>query len=532
MKLLGLILFFSQIVLAGMTQGQIKLQIQNNEAVLTPNKGFHFNDKAPAYFQSASKVLPTTKTEQKLVFKSDTQNIEGSLTFYVCDDAKTICEKHDMKVDFKKGTSSSAKIQQANDQLAEKKQPSKDIASNGKTTLLIFSAPWCPACMRMHSEVFPKAQVKSLFKKIEVKKINIDLVENEHISNQYGIKAIPTVVLVNEKGEEMFRWLDYQPADKFARELKNEMNAQDTLSTLEKKVIAGDIESSVKLGKIYYGKMDWEKAVKYLAPSKKLSDTNLRLSAEVNLAMEAKDEDEKKTPEYQQALEKAFVLSSSVIDQVRWKLDLAESKKETIEKSFVKDIVHQLQELEKNKQLNSLFEQSTYGDPAGLSTAEILDMQARAYSVLKDEASKKVVEKKIEAYMQKAKLNYDYPGQVVAAIQYMNQIGDTKQAEMMSQKLIEKYPKTYVYYNRYASFLTKQNRHADALVQINKALEFKEGNEPQLNTSKIKILKSLKQNKEALDLLNSTLEMIKPNPEKYKRTKASLEKIKEELVKQ
>ena len=67
--------------------------------------------------------------------------------------------------------------------------------------------------------------------------------------------------------------------------------------------------------------------------------------------------------------------------------------------------------------------------------------------------------------------------------------------------------------------------------EIDKALQFKEGNEPQLNVAKIKILKNLAKKTEALALVEKTQELIKLAPEKYKRTKVTLESFQKELSK-
>ena len=67
--------------------------------------------------------------------------------------------------------------------------------------------------------------------------------------------------------------------------------------------------------------------------------------------------------------------------------------------------------------------------------------------------------------------------------------------------------------------------------QIELALKFKEGNEPQLNLAKIKILKELGQKKEALNLIEVTKKLAEPYPTKYKRTVAQLNDLKTSLEK-
>ena len=88
-----------------------------------------------------------------------------------------------------------------------------------------------------------------------------------------------------------------------------------------------------------------------------------------------------------------------------------------------------------------------------------------------------------------------------------------------------------MYYDRYAKMLLKQKRYDEALTQINSALSFKEGNEPQLNLVKVRILTGQKKKDEAIALVDQTLSLIEPFPDKYKRTKSSLVGIKDDLQK-
>lgn len=62
---------------------------------------------------------------------------------------------------------------------------------------LYFSAPWCGPC-RMFGPVMDKVGTQ-----VTVEKINID--ENQEMSSKYSVRSIPTTILVNESGEELFR---------------------------------------------------------------------------------------------------------------------------------------------------------------------------------------------------------------------------------------------------------------------------------------------------------------------------------------
>lgn len=62
---------------------------------------------------------------------------------------------------------------------------------------LYFSAPWCGPC-RMLGPIMEKVG-----QKYEVEKINVD--ENQELSAQFGVRNVPTVILVDESNKELER---------------------------------------------------------------------------------------------------------------------------------------------------------------------------------------------------------------------------------------------------------------------------------------------------------------------------------------
>lgn len=519
-----LTLIFSLSAFARKTEGQVQTVVEKLEIVLTVKKGFHFNDKAPAsvvFDDTEAKLKPTVKTEQKFVFKILEKATKAKLEYYVCDDAKTVCEPHKEEIVLAKRTSA-----------AEVKKDNEPFVA-GKTTLLKFSAPWCPACIRLQSETMNKPEVKALLGKVSVQEINIDLVENEKISDYYGVKAIPTVILVNEMGAEIKRWLDYQPVKTFAAELKTALKETDTVNQLTTKAEAGDVVAATKLGYNAYNKMNWNDAIKWFSYSKAEKDLNYKLSAEINLAQDDLGGNEESKKAYVQALEKGFTLTTSVVDQARWKLDHMEQLKElkkNIDADAIKALENQLTELKSQKDLGALFAKSTLGDNTNFEKAEVLDMIKRLYTLADKKEQSQKVQTEILAAIDKVKLSTKTPGQMISAIWYYTQAEAPQKAEQLLKQLIKDYDKTYVYYQRYASFLSKQKRFDEALAQANLALQFKEGNEPQLNLVKVKILKELGKKDEALALIESTLKITETYPNKYKRTQTALIDLKKNLT--
>ncbi len=59
-------------------------------------------------------------------------------------------------------------------------------------TILIFTAKWCPACVKMEQTVWPKVDTTGY----KVYKVDIDEVENA--TRDYKIHTIPTVIIGKE----------------------------------------------------------------------------------------------------------------------------------------------------------------------------------------------------------------------------------------------------------------------------------------------------------------------------------------------
>jgi len=63
--------------------------------------------------------------------------------------------------------------------------------------VLKFQAPWCQPCKLLD------AQLKRLFPLLEIQKVNTD--EERQLAVQYNIRSIPTLILLDEVGEEQKR---------------------------------------------------------------------------------------------------------------------------------------------------------------------------------------------------------------------------------------------------------------------------------------------------------------------------------------
>jgi len=78
---------------------------------------------------------------------------------------------------------------------------------------LYFSAPWCGPC-RMFGPI-----MEEVSKEIPVQKVNVD--DENDLAMQYGVRSVPTIVLVNESGKELSRHVGVQQKSMVLENYKN-----------------------------------------------------------------------------------------------------------------------------------------------------------------------------------------------------------------------------------------------------------------------------------------------------------------------
>ncbi len=532
-----LLTLFSTLCLAArLTDGKVVTKIAKNEIRLTVMSGFHFNTEAPAsakFDESSSVAKPSTKTEKSFIYKIPKDSKKAQLSFYVCDDKKTVCEQQQASIDL--ATSQISQVEKKPLAVNFEKVTSLESV-DGKPTLLIFSAPWCPACIRMQTETYPVASVAKELNKIHFKKVNSDLVENFELSEKFHIKAIPTHILLNAKGEEVYRWLDFQPANTFAKSLAAETKKIESSSqSLQVKAAQGDLEAASQLGMREYNSMNCTDAVKWLSISKKPEDRKYKLAAEVNCA-ENNVEDNKESKEaHLQTLEKAIALTESEWDQIRWLTTLIENKKEAGPlsadmKSKASETVNRIEQLLKVN-VKQLLSESTYGEAASFEKEEMLYTKANLQELLElKEDKKKTLDRSVQL-LSKRKLSVNRPGEMLIAIAYLREAGEIKKVEALYESLIKKYPSTYVYYEKYARFQHKNKNLEAALALSDKAIAYSEGNDPQLYLLRVRILKDMKQIEKATAEVEKALALKDIEHKRFKKTMAQLKTLKDDLRK-
>jgi hypothetical protein len=89
------------------TDGKDHLKLSGKKIVVTLDKGFHFVMESPAGLYMDGEMgstPPLKKTINQMVFDvSSVKDKSFTVSFYVCDDKKTVCESHEAHLKVQKG---------------------------------------------------------------------------------------------------------------------------------------------------------------------------------------------------------------------------------------------------------------------------------------------------------------------------------------------------------------------------------------------------------------------------------------------
>ncbi len=255
-------------------------------------EGFHFNEKAPNTLQIEGQAIkPQLFSARRLEFVGLPKDLTaGKAYLYICDDAITFCEPRILEL--KAGTTSAPKVQGIKKRGAINKYgfieddfgAAVALAKEKKQLLLLdFSARWCPGCMRLESEIFPKTEFKALTKDMVKVKIDTDRFENSVLGERFKIQGIPTLLVLNLNQEEVDRIYDYQPMavlEKFFLAAKADPSS---IQDLQARAASNkDPQASLLLGRRLMMAGQLEASINYLKVMK--PEPPELLTAQVNLA--------------------------------------------------------------------------------------------------------------------------------------------------------------------------------------------------------------------------------------------------------
>ena len=563
MKALILIAIFScQTVWARISDDKVHLNVKGTKVVGSVDKGFHFNVEAPAALQSMDSkvsVAPEKKAEKEIIF--DTAKLEGqpfTLDYYVCDDAKTVCEQHGGQFQIAAGELKTLGVDKSMPMAkpaavspAKKKEVAAKVNAHGfiendleaalkqaakqkKKVLVDFRAPWCPACIRLETEVFGQKSFQEATKDVIKVSINVDLNDNKALTDQYSAKAIPVLVLMDANGQELYRSLDFKPTDVLAPELKAAIkNEKTTYAQLQKAADKDDKTAILDLGRREFKALNFEQAFKWL--SKTNDEPLMRANAEVSMWSERAEKDEKQGPAYLEVLKKNIALFPDSLESISWRNEWAKKSNEgkTALAPEVKEVLRTNSQkisnlLSDEKARAQTFKDTQLGDYSRFEKAELLSQNVDNISLLSPPDEKKAKED-LAAEVKKMDLTVKRPGEMLMAMGYMDQADEKKAVVEGYEKLIKAHPEAYVYYRRLARFYLKEKDYAKALPPAQKTVEL--GTDLPLQHLELlaKVQKGLSQKAEAQKTVAKALALPEARIEKNQKTVKALEELNKTL---
>ncbi|MFS4460556.1 thioredoxin fold domain-containing protein [Bdellovibrio sp. HCB2-146] len=552
---------------ARLSDGKVHFKLEKTKVVGTVDKGFHFNKEAPASaLVNGKEIEPSIKEEKSLSFEVGNANFVN-LNLYVCDDKKTVCEEHSYGYAIQNGkletSGGKAKadpgIALKNSKPAEEKKASPKMGllsaevkmnSHGfienefaiammqaeqknQLVLVDYGAPWCPACVRLETEVFGTKEFQKLTKNVVKLYLNADKVANKEFGAKYKIKALPTLIVLNAKGEEIYRHLDFATTDVLVKELGPQFKkATVDWAKLEESATKGDKKAQKQLAARAMNMLDYENAVKWFEMlGEKSSDYAY---SETSLWSEKYSKDSVANLQgYVQVLNKWITaLPESYVSLVS-RNDLAG----TYDDKQIPDTVKA--ELQKNVELAQALlvtekKSKKMWKEFGMSVApyereEILSNMITSLKKLdkKDDVEKAKAE--LRGLLEKKDLSINRPGEVLAGLSYFRQVDMKDKEEQWLLDLDKANPGTYSYPMKLARFYMREKKFDQALPYAQLAVERGDG----LRLSNLKVLaevqKELKQKDAAKKSIEQALALPEAKLERYQTTTKALEDLKKSL---
>ncbi|WP_168196646.1 thioredoxin family protein [Bdellovibrio sp. ZAP7] len=544
---------------ARLSDGKAHLKLKGSQIFASVDEGFHFNKDAPAALVRGEESIDAVKKEPKeFIFDAaKAQKKPFAVNYYVCDDKNTVCEAHEEKFQITNGKLVAASGGTAT--VAEKavntamvvEAPLKKnkhgfyedsfnaalkLAAKEKKLLLVdFNAPWCPSCIRLESEAFGEAEFIKATEKFIKFSLNVDKPALKDIGKKYGIRGIPTMIVMNPKGEELTRILDYKPAPVLAKEIAIfQASNKATLTELRKKAEAGDLEARKVLADQAYAALKFEDVVKWLAPTGEQS--LLLANSEIRVAESAYEKDKKNAAEYRKTFERWIAVFPHSIDAIEWRPELmklikGESKEASAEiKKIGAENISEIQKLlDDEKARAETFAVNKFGDMTGFEKAELLSQQIETYKLMnetkKSEESAAVLAKEVATF----NLSVERPGQVLVALPYIKTANMKKNAQEWLEKLLKAHPDSDVYLMKLVVFHMREKQFAQALPYAEKVAVMKSDSALYYQGILADVLKELKQKEKAMDVISKALAMPEAKLESNKSVVTGLLDLKKSL---
>ncbi|MDX1933973.1 MAG: thioredoxin family protein [Capsulimonadales bacterium] len=151
----------------------------------------------------------------------------------------------------------------------------REAKKSGKPILIDFYADWCGWCKRLDQDVYTDDSVVRTSKQFINVKLDTDR-NGRDAARQYGVRSLPTILVLDANGEVEARFRGYMPAPVFNSKLNQTIQAHRAMPGLLSRFrrSATDLDAASQLTRIYAGRGQEEQAQRTLARVAKLDPSD------------------------------------------------------------------------------------------------------------------------------------------------------------------------------------------------------------------------------------------------------------------
>lgn len=475
-----IILFIFQIAMAApelRSAKALKTEFKDNSFSASLSEGFHFNEKAPNGIQAAETFLkPTILLPRNLTIDKLTgSKASGVAHLYVCDDKITYCDMHTVPLGKKKKIAEKKMTESIKGRLDSHGFIVNDFEfafnkaqKENKMLLVDFGARWCPACLRMESEIFSdQGFVKETASFIKVK-VDIDLFSSDVLEEKYNIKGVPTLLFLTPHGQEVTRFYDFQPMNFINDVLSEIKRTPEAIEVLEKKELTPEVKLS--LAKRYFFSDQNDKAVHLMEPMN--PKPKEYWFAKIGHANNLYKKDPQNRKNQIEVLTKAIASEPESSRSLVWRLNLLEAQSENSAASLKiaqesRELTNKL--LTEEELLKSAVQTDLLGEYTGLEGFYVAMMNAEIADLAKVEARQ--AWEKVIAQGEKYKLSAQTPGASLRLLSAMLKAESFEKALKLVNELLRAKPNDGDLQRRKMRVLIELKKFDEAVAIGQKALK-------------------------------------------------------------
>ena len=545
MKLLAILTLFSQFLLLSPVEANLKEKLKKgllkpitsnpliNEVVdIKPIEGHHFNLEAPQNCGKESSIKATAKAIS-CQFHSDG---EREVVVSVCDHKKTYCKQEKVKTQVQKIKSAQSKIKESPSVETLKMQNSvkKKLLSRfkvmtpdeavqavpmKKAALVMVSADWCPPCNQAKEFMLQTKDFKEATKNLLLIYVDGDSPASEVWTQKLKTRYYPSFIVLNQDLERVSVFSDINSADHIQKLSAALNHIEDPLSSVEQRIT--ERENGEFLRKV----KDFFNSSAFILEDQKRHIGHLKAVGKYDelLAYLEKIES-KKAFEFVQ--KEAYYLSSKEKDEEFLESFLNQDpsaspfyyyalrdycQKTKLENQFSKACMGY-----RGNYLQSLkIEAKWPEEEKSLTSAVYSKIKAKLYDFFEEE--KKAMSFYSQCVEDFEKLYEVSPLGKKSRSVRIEQIGcvkDENQGAEILKTLAKDYPFEETFHRKLARLYAKENKYEKALDNNQRAIDYSYGYMWLYNVAeRVKYLKELSREQEALELVESALSEVVLNKE-------------------